>query len=76
MSILIRNREPARHAILAANDPRRMAFAGRVFNQLDVTGLDLDLLSSRDLKLSAPAQRDHVLTAGADVPVVARATGG
>jgi hypothetical protein len=50
-----------------------MTFAGRIFDQLDVTGCQRNLLAAGNLNLSSSAERDHVLAPRTAMPIAERA---
>src|SRR5215470_12090472 len=68
--LLERNRHD--DAVVGTEVLRDVTLAGQVLDERDVPGPDGDLLTSADRQLRAAAERDHILTAWADVPVARR----
>src|SRR5689334_21518887 len=52
-----------------------MSFAGQVLRELDVPGLERDLLAARHFDFAAAAQRDDVLALRRRMPILHRAGG-
>ena len=70
---LVGNGKLERYAIFGARDTRDVALAGRVFDQVDVSGSHIDLFSARHFELGLTAEGNHILAARGRVPINDRA---